>query len=191
MESFIFYSVILLWTTQFFVLFLLVLLFRQFGEVYLKSGESISRDGIPIGEKLPDFEGQSYKTNSHLEKKQLIHRTTLLAFVSPECKPCQELLEDWNEAIVMYQEQIEFVLIFLGNKDRAQRLLMKQAIQGEIVLDHNREITSLLQVRITPFCFIIDETGVVRAKGLCGGREHIDRLLFETNDTFKKGVIKL
>jgi hypothetical protein len=98
MESFIFYSVLLFWTTQIFILFVLFLLIRQFGEVYLKSGDSILKDGIPIGEKLPDFEGQSYKTENQLKRDQLVRRTTLLAFVSPECKPCQELLEVWNEA---------------------------------------------------------------------------------------------
>lgn len=186
MESFMLYSVILLWVTQAFILFILFLLFRQFGEVYLKSGESISRDGIPIGEMLPDFEGISFKTNHFLEKKKLIHRTTLMAFISPECKPCRELLEDWNGATEFYQEQVEFVLIILGNKDRAHKLLKNQIIHGEIVLDDEKEITNLLQVRITPFCFVIDKTGVVRAKGLCGGREHIDQLLSETKDSFNR-----
>ena len=53
------YSNILLWLAVLLIGFTLFIIFRQFGEVYLSTGESIARDGIAIGERAPSLSSQN------------------------------------------------------------------------------------------------------------------------------------
>lgn len=166
MESYILYSNLLLWVVQLFVLFALFLLFRQFGEVYLKTGESISRDGIALGKKtLYPFLG----------------RPVILVFISPDCKPCRVLLPEWNEMVERYHKQIQFIMIVQGEEDAKKKIQWEQTIKGEVLDDPKQKMMQDFQVRVTPFGFALDENSIVRAKGLCGGRKHLERMILILN----------
>ncbi|MDQ0340749.1 methylamine dehydrogenase accessory protein MauD [Caldalkalibacillus uzonensis] len=189
MDQVLLYSNILLWLTQAVVFFSLFLLFRQFGEVYLSTGEGISRDGIPIGDTIPQFQGVSYPAGKVTTPIQQYDKPTLLAFVSPRCKACEQLLPAWNAAHEAFHDRIHFVIIGLGEKEEFERWLMDRTLQGQLVLDPGRHIFSLCKVRVTPFAFIIDEQGVVRGKGLCNHEGHLKTLLSTLEGEPRDGMI--
>ncbi len=177
METFVFYSVILLWAFQFFFLFCLFLCFRQFGLLFLQTGEGVSRDGIAMGKGIPIFQGESLKSGRNLGTKEVIGQEAVIAFVSPDCKPCLELLPDWNEAVDLYQDQFRFVLFVQGDPAEAKKMIEGNSLKGEVVADPDQQILRRFQVRVTPFGFALDENGVVKEKGLCGGHPHLHRLI--------------
>ena len=176
MESFLFYSVIFLLFTQTISIFAIFLLFRQFGEVYLNTGEGISRDGLPIEKKIPSFNAFSFTHNKLINSEDLIKKPTLIAFISPHCKPCKALLKDWSHACEEYSGKADFVVIILGGEKEVKKMVEKKKIAGEQLWDHHKELFRKFGVRVTPFAFALDQHGVVKDKGLCGNKEQIDLL---------------
>ena len=120
METFLLYSNILLWIVQLLVIFALVVLFRQFGEIYLNSADAISRDGIPIGDYIPEFVGEDFSTTRAVTHKDLEGRPTLLAFISPNCDACRDLIPEWNQCCLDHREKVNFVLMGVGDREKME-----------------------------------------------------------------------
>ncbi|WP_280772304.1 redoxin domain-containing protein [Salipaludibacillus daqingensis] len=177
MEAFIFYSVVFLWIIQIVILFAMFLLFRQFGEVYLTKGEAVAKDGLAIGKETPSIKVFSLTQNKVVELKELFHRPTLLTFLSPNCKPCESVIEDWNRAYKSYSDKVNFCVVILGRDEEVKALLKKDFITGEKLWDRKEELFHHFLVRVTPFAFALDQNGVVKDKGLCGNKEQIDLLV--------------
>lgn len=177
METVLTYSIIFLWLIQIFVLFALFLLFRQFGEVYLKSASAITRDGIPIGKAIPDFKVSRLSKDTIHTKKDLINQPSLIAFVSPECRPCGELLKEWEQAQHRYKGQVNLLLFVTGEEQNAKEWLAQHSYAGEAFLIIEEKTVEEFDIRVTPFGLVVNGEGIVQEKGLCGGLEHIDYLL--------------
>ncbi|MCD8511815.1 MAG: redoxin domain-containing protein [Bacillus sp. (in: Bacteria)] len=178
MNTFIIYSVILLWALVLFNTFLLFLLFRQFGQVYLNTGKGIARDGIAFGQPIPRYNIFSLTKNKDVLMEDFLgKKPALIAFISPTCKPCMELLPDWKEKESTQNGKINFITVVVGEERKVYDLLKKREIAGEVLWDKNKELFSAFKVRVTPFAFAVNELGLVKDKGLCGSNEQIDFLL--------------
>ncbi|MFB4166078.1 TlpA family protein disulfide reductase [Alteribacillus sp. JSM 102045] len=175
-ESFLFYSVIILFFTQTFSIFAILLLFRQFGEVYLSTPESISRDGLSLDKEIPPFNIFSFTQNKQVNSDELIKKPTLIAFISPNCEPCKSLLKDWSFAYEEYGDNINFVLVLIGREKEVKKMIEKNMVAGEQLWDHHKELFQKFGVRVTPFVFAVDQNGFVKDKGLCSYKEQIDLL---------------
>jgi len=167
----------MLWVIQMATLFVLFLLFRQFGEVYLSRGEEISKDGLSINKELPHIHVFSIAENKKRRLLELIRGPTLLSFISTDCKPCEALIEHWNDAYETYKGKINFCVVILGEEKEVNVFLRRNPIVGELLWDQNEELFNRCLVRVTPFAFSIDQNGVVKDKGLCGNREQINLLV--------------
>jgi methylamine dehydrogenase accessory protein MauD len=194
----IFYSNILLWVLQVFIIFCLFMIFRQFGKVYLSSSEGISRDGIAIGDSIIPYEGVSFFSDKKITANSLPNRPTLMVFISSGCKACKDLIPEWNEAFLKYNDQVNFVLVGVGTKEHFINFTKNRSVRGELILDPERVIFRLFKARVTPFAFIFNEKGVVKGKGLCNGLEHISGLISQLNtvseevlesSNLKKGMV--
>jgi thioredoxin-related protein len=155
------------------IFFFLFLIFRQFGEVYLNSSQEIANDGLPVEQTSPPFHGVCYQTNQMISSNDFAEKPILLVFVSSKCKACKELIPDWNSECEKYKSQIHFVLVGLGDREAYAGWNNK----GKLILDSNHEILSAFRVRVTPFAYMIDEHGLIKAKGLCNGNIHLKQLL--------------
>jgi|SRR5690625_3880095 methylamine dehydrogenase accessory protein MauD len=185
MDSLLVYSNIGLWIVQLLIAFSLILIFRQFGTVYLRDKDAISRDGIPIGKKIPFFEAKSIKTGSLVSKDSLVNKNkpTIITFISTRCQPCNELIPQWNKAYEEYGDDVNFLLIAIGEENNIVKLVKEKEGKGEILVD-NSSIASLFQTRVTPFGFIIDHNGVVKGKGVCSSISNINHLLSQLDSKY-------
>ncbi|MFD1425620.1 methylamine dehydrogenase accessory protein MauD [Kroppenstedtia sanguinis] len=174
MNEVLLYSNILLWLAVLLIGFTLFIIFRQFGEVYLSTGESIARDGIAIGERAPSLSHR--KTWNGQPVLSQGAKPVLLAFLSPACKVCIDLIPDWNQAVHQHRA-IHFRAILVGDRPSSEKILQEQALEGEVLFDEDQGILGEYRVRVTPFALIMDEGGVVRGKGLCNDTGHIDHLI--------------
>jgi len=166
------------------------MIFKQFGDIYLKSSDAISRDGIPIGDEIPKFQGLSYNTGKYFSKKDLEKMPTLIGFISPNCPACKDMIPDWNRAITKYKGKVNFLLIGVGqNRDQYNEFLKNRPLKGDLILDPDN-VGQAFRVRVTPFAIMLDEKGVVVEKGLCNSEQHIEHLISYSSSTklMKKGV---
>jgi methylamine dehydrogenase accessory protein MauD len=173
MEGIWLVSYIVLWILVLALGVLILLLYRQLGIMYLGTAEGVSRDGLPRGTRAPDFNlTDQYGNVQRLSEHR--GRPVLLLFGSPHCSPCRTLLpqlHDWArshaEVDVIWlnaaspEESLKFV------SDTGATLPIAPYAPEDNLMDRYR-------VRVTPFLFMVDEQGVIRAKGLANTKAGID-----------------
>ncbi|MDG5786177.1 redoxin domain-containing protein [Evansella sp. AB-P1] len=174
MEEFIFYSIILLWCLFLFHSFLLFLLFRQFGEIYLSSKEGIAKDGVSLGATLPSAEAYSMINKKTVNIKGISNKSSIILFLSPNCKPCRGIIDDWNKTQISYSKDVTFVMVIVGEEKEVFYFNNKYKLNGEILWDESKGLFTRFKVRVTPFAFAIDRNGLINNKGLCGSKEQLD-----------------
>ncbi|MFE1243457.1 thioredoxin-like domain-containing protein [Fictibacillus sp. NPDC058756] len=160
------------------VIFSLVLIFRQFGEVYLSTGASIARDGLPIGTKLPEFNALNYKNGNIIFSQEIYNspKPTLVAFVTPNCPACKDLLKDINKMVNKYNGRLNFVLFGIGYQPLQFDKIFKD-VPSDVKLfveDLEKPVFKNLNLRVTPFAFLLDQEGIIQEKGLCNTIDHVD-----------------
>jgi methylamine dehydrogenase accessory protein MauD len=184
MEEILLYSTIALWVSVLFIFTCLFFVFRQFGEVYLKSSEAITRDGVSIGKQIPKFKSISFIDNLAVTNS-IIDKPTLMVFISPNCQACKDLLKVWNKAKLQYPT-IDFLLVGHGTREEFEKMFKKQKAEYDLLIDEDGTMVNRFRVRVSPFAFIIDEKGEVKSKGVCNGLEHIDHYLTSLEDNLAK-----
>ncbi|SDY31535.1 methylamine dehydrogenase accessory protein MauD [Evansella caseinilytica] len=175
MEEILLYSVIILWLLIIFHSFLFLLLIRQFGEIFLSSGESILRDGLAIGEKIPDMSVIFFLHQREKLLADVITKPTILCFTAPNCKPCRELIAHWNEGRMKFNDEVNFILVIVGKENEVHKMLGQFPVQGEVIYDKTEELFVRFKVRVTPFAFAVDQSGKVKEKGLCGSKAQLEQ----------------
>jgi methylamine dehydrogenase accessory protein MauD len=166
-------SYIVLWLLVLGMGVLILLLYRQLGIMYLGSAEGVSRDGLNKGTQAPDFS----LTDQYGNLQRLINyrgRPTLLLFGSPHCSPCRTLLpqlHDWASA------HPDVGVIWLNAASPEESLKFVSDTGATIPVAPYPPEGNLLdtyKVRVTPFSFLLDENGVIRAKGLVNTKAGLD-----------------
>jgi methylamine dehydrogenase accessory protein MauD len=168
-------SYIVLWVLVLTMGVLILLLYRQLGIMYLGSAEGVSRDGLPKGTQAPDFS----VTDQYGNLQRLINyrgRPTLLLFGSPHCSPCRTLLpqlHDWAAA------HPEVGVLWLNAASPEESLKFVSDTGATIPVapyppEGNSNLLDTYRVRVTPFSFLLDENGVIRAKGLVNTKAGLD-----------------
>ncbi|MDQ2805338.1 MAG: redoxin domain-containing protein [Chloroflexota bacterium] len=165
-------SFIILWIIVLVEGVLIVLLYRQLGILYLGSASGVSRDGLAVGNPAPDF--QLTDTNGTVQSLTAYRgRPVLLLFGSAHCDPCRRLLPGLEEFAAGPGR--EFSVLWL-NQASAQETLQFQSDTGATIpmLSYRDGVNDAYKVRVTPFLFMIDPLGVIRAKGLVNTKQQLE-----------------
>lgn len=151
---------------------------RQVGLLHERSaplGAMITDHGPGIGDKAPTFSIIDVKG----QKRQIggedsAGDDTMLLFTSPTCPVCEKLLPLVKS--VARAEGINVMLISDGAEEDHKAFLAKHPLDG-LPYVISAEIGMRFQVGKVPYGVLIDSAGVIKAKGLCNTREHLESLL--------------
>lgn len=167
----------LLWVLMLAVIVALWALARQVGILYERiapMGALVTDAGPKLGDAAPQFDlpalnGQRVAIGGERPRSQLIF------FLSPTCPVCKKLLpvlksasqaeRDWLDVILASDGEATQHLGFYGNA---------QLQQFPYVLSADLGMT--YRVSRLPYAVLIDERGIIRAKGLVNSREHLESL---------------
>jgi methylamine dehydrogenase accessory protein MauD len=172
-------SNIVLWVLVVALAAVVLALTRQLGVLHERiapAGALMLNRGLAVGEPAPvievtDLQGRAWRIGAPRSDG----RSTLLLFVSPTCPVCKTLLpavlssrkdeRGWLDVLLASDgdltEQRDFV--------RRQRLeVVPYIVSGALGLAY--------QVGRLPFGALLDEQGVLRARGLVNSREHLESL---------------
>jgi methylamine dehydrogenase accessory protein MauD len=97
----------------------------------------------------------------------------LLLFVSPNCPVCKKLLPIAKS--FAGGEKLDVALIGDGDPDEQQQMIESHGLQRVTYLN-SPQVGMAFQVGKLPYAILIDEEGVIRAKGLVNSREHLESL---------------
>jgi methylamine dehydrogenase accessory protein MauD len=167
----------LLWVLVLAVIVALWALARQVGILYERiapMGALVTDAGPKLGDMAPHFDlpalnGLRVAIGGERPKSQLIF------FLSPTCPVCKKLLPVLKSASQAEREWLDVILASDG--DATQHLGFygsAQLQQFPYVLSADLGMT--YRVSRLPYAVLIDERGVIRAKGLINSREHLESL---------------
>jgi methylamine dehydrogenase accessory protein MauD len=135
----------------------------------------ITDHGPGIGDKAPTFSiidvnGQKRQIGG----EDAAGDETMLLFTSPTCPVCEKLVPLVKS--VARAEGINVMLISDGAEEDHKTFLAKHPLDG-LPYVISAEIGMRFQVGKVPYGVLIDSAGVIKAKGLCNTREHLESLL--------------
>ncbi|HEX7811416.1 MAG TPA: methylamine dehydrogenase accessory protein MauD [Burkholderiales bacterium] len=167
----------LLWVLMLAVIVALWALARQVGILYERiapMGALMTDAGPKLGEAAPRFDlpalnGTTVAIGGERGKSQL------LFFLSPTCPVCKKLLPVLKSSAQAEREWLDVIVASDG--DSTQHL----AFYGSAGLQQfpyvlSADLGMTYRVSRLPYAVLLDERGVIRAKGLINSREHLDSL---------------
>ncbi len=172
-------SNIVLWVLVLVLAAVLLAVVRQLGVLHERitpAGALMLNRGLTVGETAPELEvvdlaGQSLRIGA----KRADGRSTLLLFVSPSCPVCKTLLPAVKSSRKDEREWMDLILASDGDVAEQRAFVRAQGL-GDIPYVVSAALGLAYQVSRLPFAALMDENGVLRARGLVNSREHLESL---------------
>lgn len=153
-------------------------LIRQLGVLHERvapMGALVTDRGPEVGEMAPkisvnDIAGKLVDFGG----PRATGRLQLTLFVSPTCPVCKKLLPIAKS--FAGGEKLDVVLVGDGDTDDQQRMIHEYKLEDMIYVN-SPQVGMAFHVGKLPYAVLIDEEGVIRAKGLVNSREHLESLV--------------
>lgn len=153
-------------------------LLRQVGVLHERIspfGAMMSDKGPEIGDQAPVMEDRDLKgTPITIGGPSAAGESTLLLFVAATCPVCKQLLPTAKQ--FAKAEGLRVILVGDGDPDAYERLVREQDVGG-LPLVNSPGVGMRYHVGKLPYAVLIDDTGVIRSKGLVNTREHLESLV--------------
>ncbi len=170
-------SNVLLWVAVLVLGVVVLALARQIGVLYERVAPmgalSVER-GPKVGEQSPGFELPDI-----LGRPQRIgyggQHSQMLFFLSPHCPICKKLLPILQSAAQRERDWLDVILASDGQQPEHLTFYHSKHLEGFPYVLSER-VGRAFEVAKLPYAILIDEHGVVRAKGLVNTREHLESL---------------
>jgi methylamine dehydrogenase accessory protein MauD len=171
------------WTVSYLVLWLLVIvlcivvvaLARQIGTLYLRLGPrgalEMDDEGPALGEAPQPLEASDGDGRPvHIGGPGAAQ---LLMFVSPGCHVCEQVLP--SLPVVAHDAKLSPVVITDADAEETALVFGRKAVAAPVV--PGIQIAQRYEVPGTPFVVVLDDLGVVRAKGTVNNLEQMEGLV--------------
>jgi len=172
-------SNIILWILVLVLVVVVFALVRQIGVLYERvapAGALMAGKGLKTGELAPVLDLQTLQGQAfRLGGERSDGKSTLLFFLSPTCPVCKTLLPVLQAMRNSEADWLEIVLASDGDEEEHRAWLKKQKLESWPYL-LSSQLGMTMQVAKLPFAALIDEKGILCARGLVNSREHIESL---------------
>lgn len=172
-------SNIVLWVIVASLLAVVLALMRQLGVLHERIapvGALMLNRGLAVGDKAPVLEVPALNGASvRIGETRADGKSLLLLFVSPTCPVCKSLLPVVKSSGRDERAWLDIVLASDGDLEEQRAFAQSHNLDAAAyVLSAPLGIT--YQVSRLPFAALIDEAGILRARGLVNSREHLESL---------------
>jgi methylamine dehydrogenase accessory protein MauD len=172
-------SNVALWVLVLVLTAVVLALVRQVGVLHERIapvGALMLNRGPAVGEPAPvlevaDLEGQAHRVGA----ARADGRSTLLLFVSPTCPVCKSLLPAVKSSRRDERTWLDLILASDGDSAEQREFVRSQGLDG-IPYVISGALGLAYQVGRLPFAALLDERGILRARGLVNSREHLESL---------------
>ncbi len=172
-------SNVVLWVLVLALSAVVLALTRQLGVLHQRiapAGALMLNRGLTVGEPAPVLElaaldGREMRVGMAREDG----RSTLLLFVSPSCPVCKSLLPAVKSSRRDERSWMDVILASDGDAVAQREFVRAQGLE-EIPYVVSAALGLAYQVSRLPFAALLDERGVLRARGLVNSREHLESL---------------
>jgi methylamine dehydrogenase accessory protein MauD len=132
--------------------------------------------GPKEGEAAPQFEVKDIRRGTPLHLGGPRGRSTLLFFLSPTCPVCKKLLPIVKSIQQAEGSWLDVVLASDGEPVEHERFIRVQHLE-DFPYILSTDVGMTYRIGKLPYGVMIDDAGVIRAKGLLNTREHLESLI--------------
>ena len=172
-------SNIVLWVVVLALLVVVLALTRQLGVLHERItpvGALMLNKGLTVGEQAPTVEVQDLAgANLSVGSPRSDGKSTLLLFVSPTCPVCKSLLPIVKSSGKDERGWLDIILASDGNPEEHREYVRANGLDN-VPYVVSAPLGMMYQVSRLPFAALLDEAGVLRARGLVNSREHLESL---------------
>ncbi len=172
-------SVVVLWIVVLCLLAVVLALTRQLGVLHERIapvGALMLNRGLAVGEPAPAIDVVDlHGANLRLGAPRTDGKSILLLFVSPTCPVCKSLLPIVKSSGRDERDWLDIILASDGNTDEHRDYIRANGLGG-IPYVLSAPLGMTFQVSRLPFAALLDEAGILRARGLINSREHLESL---------------
>jgi len=184
METTLAISNTLLWILVLILAAMIFALVRQIGILYERvapAGALMAGSGLKTGEETPVLDLETLDGRAiRVGGKSSTGKSTLLFFLSPNCPICKTLIPVLSAMRKSEGNWLEIVFASDGDEKEHREWLRENKLESwPYILSQQLGMT--MQVAKLPFAALIDENGILCARGLVNSREHIESL-FEAKE---------
>ena len=169
----------ILWVLVLVLAVVVLALVRQVGVLHERiapAGALMLAKGLKIGELAPALDVTDLNERPlALGGPRADGRSTLVMFVSPTCPVCKTLLPVLTASRRSEQGWLEIVLASDGDLASQRQFVASHGLES-FPFVVSAPLGMAYQVSRLPFAVLVDEGGVLRARGLINSREHLESL---------------
>ena len=173
-------SQIALWVLLLIMAGLQLALLRQVGVIHERiapMGALTLDKGPKEGEMSPVFELPGLdQRRIQIGGENPRGKSSLIFFLSPSCPVCKKMLPILKSAARSESSRLEILLASDGEPTEHERFVTAQGLD-EFPYILSQELGMTFRIGKLPYAVLLDETGVIRAKGLINTREHLESLI--------------
>jgi methylamine dehydrogenase accessory protein MauD len=173
-------SQIALWVLLLVMAGLQLALLRQIGVIHERiapMGALTLDQGPKEGESSPRFDLLDIKNRPvRIGGTNERGKSSLIFFLSPSCPVCKKMLPILKSSARTESNWLEIMLASDGETTEHERFSNAHSL-GDFPYILSQELGMAYRVGKLPYAVLIDETGVIRAKGLINTREHLESLI--------------
>ncbi len=180
-------SYVLLWAVVLFLGFLLLGTLRALGllrwrleQLQATSPRRLGRDGLKPGTRAPDFSLPS-AAGGEASLRDFAGRRVLLVFMQVGCGPCQAIVPELNRA--QRKGDARVLVVNNGEPEAVRRWAHETGARFPVLAQQAWAVSRRYEVFATPFGFVIDEQGMIRAKGIVTRGRYLQFLLSEAEES--------
>lgn len=161
-------SYVALWAFVLLQAIVLFVVLRELGIRVLNTAAAASRDGLSIGLRVPEIDAIAARSDRPQD------RWSLLVFGSHRCGPCQALAPELNVFARTNADKLDAFFVTEDNPEGARRTAAELNLDVPVI--GQRGAADRFKVRRTPFAYVVDGAGVIRAKGVVNNRSGLEAI---------------
>jgi methylamine dehydrogenase accessory protein MauD len=191
MNSFLLIANLALWVVVLFFGFLLLgalravaLLRWQVAQLEATTPSRVGRSGLRPGKKAPGFTLSSI-AGGEAGLEQYAGRKLLLVFMQPGCGPCHGIVPALNR--LHDAGEVEVLVIHNGDKETVRKWVNQLRPHFPVAVQERFNLSKRYEVFATPFAFLIDERGVIAARGIVSTKQFLGFVLTRAGHDEKEG----
>lgn len=155
------------WVLLFALGLLIIVMYRQIGLLEQLKDRGTEREGLSIGEKAPSFDytpvNQSNNAPTHFEPRG---RWSLLVFADPGCVSCQNTLLALERLMPKLGQAIHVLVVTTAEPAQIAAVDAFRSASCDICRIRSDVSYKLYRTSVTPFGYLIDPEGMIRARGI-------------------------
>jgi methylamine dehydrogenase accessory protein MauD len=146
----------------------------------------VGRSGLRPGTKAPEFTLPSIAGATEAGEVRLHNyagRKLLLVFMQPGCGPCHAIAPELNR--LHDAAEVDVLVIQNGDIESVRRWVAQHRPRFPVAMQERFSLSKRYEIFATPFAFLIDEAGVIAARGIVSTKQYLGFVLTRAGDDGK------